>query len=108
MQSWQTRPCISTCLQVRELSGSLATAQQLLAGAQSAKAADAAAAEQHLKLLQQQLTTAEAGLMRRMTGGLQHLTCASRQLAARSSHVATCHRVQHHQHAVVQTPAWSN
>jgi hypothetical protein len=58
-----------TCLQVRELSSSLATAQQQLAGAQSAQAADAAAAEQRLKLLQQQLTTAEAGLMRRMTGG---------------------------------------
>lgn len=58
-----------SCLQVRELSSSLATAQQQLAGAQSAQAADAAAAEQRLKLLQQQLATAEAGLMRRMTGG---------------------------------------
>jgi hypothetical protein len=56
-------------LQVRELSGSLAAAQQQLSAAQSAQAADAATAEQRLKLLQQQLTAAEAGLMRRMTGG---------------------------------------
>jgi hypothetical protein len=55
-------------LQVRELSGSLAAAQQQLSAAQSAQAADAATAEQRLKLLQQQLAAAEAGLMRRMTG----------------------------------------
>jgi len=56
------------CLKVRELSGSLALAQQQLAAAQSVQAADTATAEQRLKLLQQQLAAAEAGLMRRMTG----------------------------------------
>lgn len=56
------------CLKVRELSGSLALAQQQLVAAQSAQAADTATAEQRLKLLQQQLAAAEAGLMRRMTG----------------------------------------
>jgi hypothetical protein len=61
--------CFFCCLQVRELSGSLATAQQQLAAAQAAQAADAATAEHHLKLLQQQLAAAEAGLMRRVTGG---------------------------------------
>lgn len=46
----------------------MSTAQQQLAAAQSAQAADAATAEQRLRLLQQQLAAAEAGLMRRMTG----------------------------------------
>jgi hypothetical protein len=46
----------------------LSTSQQQLAAAQSAQAADAATAEQRLRLLQQQLAAAEAGLMRKMTG----------------------------------------
>lgn len=72
----ETVGAVCCCVQVRELSGSLATAQQQLAAAQAAQAADAATAEQRMKLLQQQLTAAEAGLMRRMTGG-----CPSRETA---------------------------
>jgi hypothetical protein len=63
---WNPKPLDYS--QVRELSDSLSTAQQQLAAAQSAQAADAASAEQRLRLLQQQLAAAEAGLMRRMTG----------------------------------------
>lgn len=65
----ETVGSVCCCVQVCELSGSLATAQQQLAAAQAAQAADAATAEQRLKLLHQQLKAAEAGLMRRMTGG---------------------------------------